>query len=335
MTLLFADGFDFYATAELALMGWTGGAAIGSTAGRNGTPGMTLGDNANPQQPVPGNPATVVFGYAFLVPSANQRWFQVIVRVLDGTTEQVSIRVNNSLFPYVQRGDGTVLGTSSTSLLYDNYYYFELKVTVGSGSSGSFDLHLNGASILSATGVNTQNSGAAQVNAIQWLSGSSAADQMDDVYICNTAGTVNNTFLGDVRVQGLLPSGAGSFTGWTTLFGAATQWQAVGEAPPDGDTSYIADATPGDISSFVHGPISASTSIVKAVIPTYYARKDDAGTRQVASLVRYAGTNSVGTTASLTTTYAYYRDIHETDPTGTPWTVSSANACEVGVEEIA
>ena len=66
-----------------------------------------------------------------------------------------------------------------------------------------------------------------------------------------------------------------------------------------------------------------------------YARKDDAGTRQIQQMCLSSGTEEDSATITLGSNYQYYQDILETDPhTGVAWTVAGFNAATFGVKEI-
>ncbi len=65
------------------------------------------------------------------------------------------------------------------------------------------------------------------------------------------------------------------------------------------------------------------------------ARKDDAATRQIANLQRQASTDYVGSTVTLSSTYATYSQIFNQDPTAADWTPTTVNADEFGIKEIA
>jgi hypothetical protein len=157
---------------------------------------------------------------------------------------------------------------------------------------------------------------------------------MDDTYLLDTTGSApQNTFLGPSRIVTPVPTGAGSHTQWTPT-GAASNFQCVNEAPPDGDTTYVADSTPGDLDSYVFGQADGGATIF-AVQTNLYARKDDANTRQIATLVRQGGVDFVGTTFTEAASYSDFTQIYNQDPTGTNWTPAVFNADEFGVKEIA
>jgi hypothetical protein len=100
----------------------------------------------------------------------------------------------------------------------------------------------------------------------------------------------------------------------------------------DSDTSYIASATPGDRQTFDF-PNLGTTGTVRAVQITTMARKDDAGTRTLASVVRRGTTNYDGTAVPLSASYIAVDYVYEQDPsTSAAWTVTNIDAGEFGVK---
>jgi hypothetical protein len=108
----------------------------------------------------------------------------------------------------------------------------------------------------------------------------------------------------------------------------------VNEHPPTDDTTYVSDSTPGDIDSYTVTDIDGGATVY-AVQTNMWARKDDAATRQIAPVIRQASTDYVGTTVTLGTTYQYYSQLYDKDPTAAAWTAANVNSDEFGVKEIA
>jgi hypothetical protein len=83
--------------------------------------------------------------------------------------------------------------------------------------------------------------------------------------------------------------------------------------------------------------LATATGTVFAVQTNLTSRKDDAGTRTIAPVVRIGSTNYDGTTtAALGSSYADYTQLYDRlDPSGATWTISTVNAMETGVKEIA
>jgi hypothetical protein len=130
-----------------------------------------------------------------------------------------------------------------------------------------------------------------------------------------------------------MPNGAGAHSAWTPN-GATPNYACVDETTADGDTTYVSDSTPGDIDTYAFADVDASATVY-GVQTNLYARKDDAGTRQIAPVVRQSGTDYVGTTVTLGSSYSFYSQIYNQDPTAADWTAAHVNADEFGVKEIA
>jgi len=81
--------------------------------------------------------------------------------------------------------------------------------------------------------------------------------------------------------------------------------------------------------------LSTTGGSVFAVQTVLAARKDDAGVRQIAPVIRQSTTDYDGTTVTLSSTYDQYRQIYPQDPTATNWTIANVNADEFGVKTIA
>jgi hypothetical protein len=104
----------------------------------------------------------------------------------------------------------------------------------------------------------------------------------------------------------------------------------VNEHPPDGDTSYVSDNAIGDKDTFAVTTIAGGS--IRGVQTNLYARKEDAGFRQVAPIIRVASTDYQGTSETLTTSYVDGTQLYDQNPgTSTTWTVSDINAAEFGM----
>jgi hypothetical protein len=105
---------------------------------------------------------------------------------------------------------------------------------------------------------------------------------------------------------------------------------------PDGDVTYISDATAGDISDFAHEAITLVGTIY-GVIHVSYVRKDDAGAKTFRQVLLSSGTTETnGADIAATASYLYYYDPMDVDPnTSAAFTTSAYNASTRGVKVIA
>lgn len=356
MALKIIEGFDHLSGAtQMAAKGWTlGTVSLAGPGGTNSVSAQTgrvagkccrlsiLG-NSNVgtedlsffHKSLPASLATVICGFAVKFPSVPALTVQnpEMFAFAAGTTRTLRIQLNQSSMKLeVRNSSNTLIATGTTVLSTGSWYYIEVKLFVN-GASGTCEVHLNGATEIAST---VGNFGSTSIDAVQceWvtLRNVTSTCDFDDLYVVDTSGSVNNTFLGDVRVATSFPSGAGASAAWTPLSGA--NYTNVDENPPTDDTDYIASSNVGDIDTYAFDDIPAG-SVVAGIQTCLYARKDDAAVRQIAPVVRQSGSNDVGTTHTLGTSYAFFTQIRETDPAAAAWTVSNVNGDEYGVKEIA
>jgi hypothetical protein len=144
---------------------------------------------------------------------------------------------------------------------------------------------------------------------------------------------VNTDFLGDVRVQALLPTGNGNSSQLVGSDGNSTDnYLLVDEVPPNEDTDYVESATVNDKDTYVFGNLTPTTGTVFGVQIVAEARKTDAGVRSFKSVARLSATEADGPDTTLSTTYAFYMDKRDTKPGGGSWTITNVNDAEFGVK---
>ena len=103
---------------------------------------------------------------------------------------------------------------------------------------------------------------------------------------------------------------------------------------PNGDVAYISDSTTNDISDYGHQTLTLMGTI-PAVSHVTYAKKDDAGIRQIKQTCLSSSASELGQMISLGNSYVYYTDVIVNDPnTAAPFTTAGFNAATFGVREI-
>lgn len=185
---------------------------------------------------------------------------------------------------------------------------------------------------------NTQATGNATANQIfvgtNNNPGNGIHDYIDDLWICDGQPGLTG-YQGDCSVKALLPTGAGATTQLAAT-GAASNYAAVNEATQNGDTSYVASATAGQEDTYAMADLSATVAAVKGLQTVLVARKDDAGPRTVAPVLRpggAGGSDQVGASVPLVASYAMQLQVWETNPaTSAPWTPADVTAAEVGMK---
>ncbi len=329
MGLLVLEGFDNVGSiAQLALKGWVNGGTFTTVTGRSGTGQAWKNTNSATVATRSCTASSTIFlGIAFFQNLASTAADQIQLRA--GATAAMGLRVNASNHIEIRNSGGTLIATGTASLLINTWYYIEVKLVIN-GASGSVTVNVNGAPDITVT---TGNFGSSNIDNLGVIARNTTGLTLDDIYLFDSSGSVNNAFVGDVRVQTLYPTSDGAHLQWTPTGGGAHYTQ-VDELTPDDDTTYVSDSTPGDIDTYGFGDVDGG-AVVHCVQTNMYARKDDGSTRQIAPVIRQSSTDHVGNTVTLSSAYSYYLQAYDNDGAGSAWTAAALNAAEIGVKEIA
>lgn len=228
-----------------------------------------------------------------------------------------------------------LLATSNPgSYLNDVWLYFEIGGLLATDTTGWVTVRVNTVPVISLV-TSITNPGGANLNSV--VLGYFYEDQTgvgnvrawwDDLYICDEQGMENNTFLGNIRVQGLKPNAAGASTTWTP-FGAMTNWEAASNEDID-DTKYVYSLTPGDYDLYEIEPL-VNTPAVFGVQVTGFYRQDDATQRSVKNVIFSGATQDEGVEFFTNSDYAASTDMWENDPdTGNLWLYPDVNNVQIG-----
>lgn len=229
---------------------------------------------------------------------------------------------------------GTQIATSAVGALDGNWHYIEVYAVIHD-STGRLTVKVDGVTVIDFTG-DTRNGGTStNIDAVRFRSGryvsTACVINIDDLYVCDATGATNNTFLGDVRVQTMLPNAAGSSTQLTPT-GSANNWANVSEVPFNNAT-YNASSTVGHLDLYGLPDLVAGTTSVMGVQTVAHMQKSDAGTANAKVALKSGGTVYYDATRSLGSSATSYTQVRETDPaTSAAWTVGNVNSLEAGVE---
>lgn len=339
MALRFCDSFDHYSLSDM-LTKWTGNANSvnitpnSATNGRNGTSSLRLINWNGSMWKLFDNQPSWYMGFAMTASSYITG--AILCSFVNSGTTQIDLRVDSLRRLYVTR-NGTTLATSTNTIAINTWNYIEFGATINS-VTGSYNVNVNGINWLTATNINTQFTANAYAETIYLGSANNtstvATIDFDDLYICDGTGTINNTFLGDIRIEYLTANGAGSNTnlliGGTSA--AATNWASVKDIPQDVDNTFVYGNSVGQEDTYNLADMSSNPQNIYGVQTVLMIRKDDAGNRTASRIIRNGGADYVGPTVAPSTSYQYFIDMLQQDPsTSGNWTLTGVNGMEMGM----
>jgi len=136
---------------------------------------------------------------------------QAGIQFYDAGSAQAGICFNSNGTIAVRNGTyniGTILGTSAASVAANSTHYLEWDFTFA--NAGSYQLWLDGVSILSGSGDTTATANST-ANGISCAAASSGSLTVDDFYLFDTTGTTNNApLLTSPRIETQFPNADGA-----------------------------------------------------------------------------------------------------------------------------
>lgn len=332
MALLFIDSFEHYlSNADLLSKGWSSiHGEVFTGTGRRGGSALDLANVSIGRVTTRTftDSSTAVVGYAIrqaLYPSVDISW----MKFRDSAAADLAEVKTTSTGALKLISGGVTLTTAAAIYAPNTYNYYELKYTKGTGANGFAELRQDGVVLLTIT-TSTETTDAGDIGVVE-SSNSVGVQQVDDLYLLNGTGSVNNNYLGDVRVDYHIADTDGSSTDFTPSSGSVN-FEMVDDNPPDRDTTYVESGTVSarDINSVTAASLATAIHGVQQVA---LARKTDAGTVTVDMISQKpsgAG-EKVQSSGTLPIDYAFSLGIAEVDPDdSTAWTDARVNATEFG-----
>jgi hypothetical protein len=223
------------------------------TGGQRGGGAIQLDRNNNPLVvTVPGN-ATYIVGAALDVKASYASDAGLFAFIGDlSTTPNVSVTLETDKSIAVRRGaaTGAIVAQSATGVVTTGWHYIESRITIGQSPNGIADVWVDGVNVISATGLDTQNSTDPLTVAIGLYGhGISLENTWDDWYVADTSGGLpDNAPLGPLtQIDAILPTGDGTTNDFTPTGAGTTNADRVKEVTTDDDTTYVESVLQGDV----------------------------------------------------------------------------------------
>jgi hypothetical protein len=353
MALLWCDGFEGYGDTDGVDLSPTGVLAdkyrsvasedrlTNRTTGRNGA-ALECSDTLNPTFFKTYHIATtdtVICGVAYYFqpkPDWNRATFWPLFRFENGGGNHcASVSTTDTGF-YLRDAAGNFVSATRVNLEESKYNYVELKI-YSHPTAGTMELRVNGCPVASISSVNTQAASGGAVTSVQIGYATDIfhkrGSRLDDFYVCDDSGSVNNDFLGDITVRTLFPNGDDTTQFATTGNGSyATHYEQVNfpDALPASD--WIQDGSTGNRDIFTLDDSTDDFATVYGVMGFAYTRYDSSA-NNYRIVFDSNGTESESANIAASSAYRYDSYLLELDPdTSTAWTDSTVNALKIGVE---
>lgn len=333
MALIFIDGFDHYDTA---LDKWDAIVNEAPTFGTGRFSGQSVQfKSTNSRQILKSlisNVNEVFTGFAF---QAVQGLSDVVIASFQDNvgTKIASLKLTSSGALSLHLGnDGTQLDISSASVISAGiWHYIEMHYHPDS-TSGTFEVKVNEVVVATTTGVDT-TSGLDHVRAENiGIHNSQGIDYFyDDFYVLDETGSINTTYLGDVRVVTLAPDADTATKDFTPDTGSEN-FSRVDETPTiDDDTSFVENGSTGATDLYSYASVGVSGT-VHGVQVNAHARKTDSKIRKLKLVAKPGSTESVGPAElNIASNYFTLPQVYETNPdTSIKWTVSEVDSGTFG-----
>lgn len=339
MTLLWIDGFEGYSEFGVDQgydLGSYGGAEIRS-GGRGGGRCLAIAGSGVAKR-IPSRTELIV-GYARKGPNGgnihisfdnsqpNIGWLAIGVDELNNVYGQQSPL---SAGPYLFRD------IEAPMRLNNVWRYYEHKLKIGGGTTGSYELRIDETPVVTLSGINTRYGGSSPASIERIVTAGTGA-LLDDFYIADTLGATDNDFLGDLRMIDIHPNGP-VLSQWTPA-AATANWEQVKDILTDDDATYNQSGNVGDkdIYEYEDPNLPSGTVVIALATMTSARRLGDSGPRELRAYIR-GGIGSATPTVEveggihqLSDTYYMEQFLRTTNPaTGNRWTAAEVDAIRAG-----
>lgn len=343
MTLIFADGFDLYADRnDVFKTGWAAldvSLGFSTSDGRFGG-GCLVGNTASsivcPVLLPLGSTVIVCFAYYFNNLSNTGATFRAVVSGrTQGNTSLFSVESNNVGTLRVFGQSGVQIGTDVSSVFSNQtWHWVEVKAVVGTtNSDGAIEVRVDGNTVYSQTGIDTFNNANSVLDHLYFAGRAGGGIRIDDVIIMDGTGSTMNDYLGDTRIDTLIPNSNGSLTDWAASSGS--QYQCVDDVlgGANDNTDYVSIASTGKLDLQMSN-IVGNPAVIHAVQTRARASKLNVGTRTFRTNLLSGAAVENGPVTGIGIGYSWMRNgIFHQDPNGNiPWSKAAVDALQVQLE---
>jgi hypothetical protein len=276
-----------------------------------------------------------IFGFAFrfsAYPTTRARIMEIVnsSSVVGG----LAIMPHGSLAWVYDAGNFAVL-PHHQHLKLNTWHHVEVHLEFSDASSSTLTMKLSVDGLINdyTNQVNTTTIGTDPADSLQMgMSISVGTLDIDDFFMIDPEdGVAPTDMIGDMRIETLIPDGAGATTAWT---GSYTDVDIALNTDHDGDTTKCESQTLGQQELFTFGNLAAAAAgVPPAVAVNYIAKKQSAGGASFHAVKRTTGSTVDSNMAQTPqSSYGHSQKIWHTDGDDSAWTVSTVNSSQFGME---
>ena len=235
--------------------------------------------------------------------------------------------------------NSVLIFTSPSAQYYTNSWnYWEFGAKLADDTTGWLTVRLNTVPIISIVDQATAGAGLTTIDGFGFGHNSDAPAgglgsnyaHFDDLYVTDETGSTNVGFLGNVRVQTLLPDGDSGVQEFDVEPVINANWESASNVAID-DTEYVYSGVTNAQDKYTLSALDNAPLVLGVQVSGAY-RQDDATQRSVATVIDSNGTESEGTEYfTPQSNFTFKVDIWETDPdTTVAWLYTAVNGLIVG-----
>jgi hypothetical protein len=242
-----------------------------------------------------------------------------------------------TIYVETTQGSADVATSAAGVLTFAVWNYLEIKCVIG--SSGSVVVKVNGVEVINETGVNTQYYGSGGAEFLRfgtpWDGNSWDTCRWDDLVVMDDSGTTFNDFIGDVKVDGVIPDADGFHTDFTPQ-GAGSHYVEINDrtGPTGVTTTYNTSSVVGDKDSYEF-TAPGDVPTILAVGIACCVDNPDTGVATIQPFWRIGGVDydtDVDWDMAATSVLQHFAWQELNPATGLPWTKAVLTAAEFGIE---
>jgi hypothetical protein len=334
--MLHQDGMDLYANVADFAMNYSlvSNLSLSTTGGRFGGGALVISNyNSKITYSFSSNQTEIWVGFAVYVNSGQS--YGVLLGIVGASGVEATFNYDPATSTLtVYRGDGSVsLKSESFPLGNEIWHWVEFHYLMSS-TNGTMEAWLDGTQVINVTGVNTTYYNSSSFVGVYICTSDNGYSlytaYVDDLYILNTSGSVNNGRLGDSRIITLEATSDASPNNGTPYSGS-THYGAIDEAQWSSSNYLTITNTSGQEELFGFASMAISPQNIWNVRVLSVAEKTDSGAASAEMVVSSSGVVANGGSQSVLTSWSVLDGLFSVDPnTSSQWTTSAVNSLKAG-----